>query len=155
MKKAVGGGILMFFGLFMLAGFLLSTKSSNLLADCILLLLFAVAPFAGGVLLIRNSYVTKKKIEREARMKVFSDHEKEILKLAREKDGFLTVAEIVAETTMNADEADELLRELVLKRLADMKITDQGTVIYEFLELTRGYKERSRNDVLTDDREVN
>ena len=155
MKKAIGGGILMFFGFFMLAGFLLSTKPSNFLADSILLLLFALAPIAGGALLIRNNFVTKKKLERETRMKVFADREKQVLKLARAKDGFLTIPEIVSETTMNTEEADELMRELVLKRYADMKITDQGTVIYEFLELTRGFKERSTHDLITNDQEVN
>jgi hypothetical protein len=149
MKKAVGGAILLFLGLFMLAGF---KPVSNLLVDGILILLFALAPIA-GVLLIRNSYVTK--IEREKKVKAYAEQEKQVLKLAREKEGVLTVPEIVAETSMNADEADELMRELVLKRYADMKITDQGTVIYEFLELTRGYKERSRQDLLKEDREIN
>jgi len=154
MKKTVGGGILIFFGFFMLAGFLLSTKPSHLLADSILLLLFAVAPIASGVCLIRSHYLTKKKNERETRMRTLAEREKEVMKLATQRNGLLTIPDIVSETSMNSDEADDLMRELVLKRYADMKITDQGAVIYEFLELTRDFKQRSSRDFLTDDREI-
>jgi multisubunit Na+/H+ antiporter MnhG subunit len=151
MKKTVTGGILMFFGLFMLAGFLLSKKPTNFLADSILLLLFALAPVACGVLLIRSNYATKKKKERETRVRALAEREKEVLNLARQRNGMVTVPDIVAETSMNTDEADELMRELVLKRCADMKLTEQGTVIYEFLELTPGWNQR----LAADKKEIN
>ena len=38
---------------------------------------------------------------------------------------------------MTAEEADEIMRELVVKQHVDMNITDDGNVIYEFLQLRK------------------
>ena len=156
MKRVVGGGILIFGGLFMLAGFFASTKPSNLVTDIVLLLLFVLAPIATGVMLIRSNYLANKKKELESRKTILASREKEILKLAKQKDGELTIPEIVAETSMNTEEADEIMRELVVKRYVDMKITNQGSVVYEFFELTREHKDSLNQDreMWSDDREI-
>ena len=69
----------------------------------------------------------------------------------------MTIPEIVSDTSMNTEEADEIMRELVVKRFVDMKITDQGTVLYEFYELRKDPSDRAmaRVDSWTDDRDVN
>jgi hypothetical protein len=135
MKRVIGGVVLIFGGLFMLAGFFTSTRPSAFLVNIILLLLFVLAPIVSGSILLRSHFLVKKKREQESRKNVLAVREKEILKLAKEKGGELTIPEIVAETSMNTEEADEMMREFVVKGYVDMRLTDLGAVIYEFFEL--------------------
>jgi hypothetical protein len=155
-KKVIGGGILIFGGLFMLAGFFASTKPSTFATDITLILLFVLAPIVGGAMLIRSNYLLNKKREMETRKNIFASREKEILKLAKKKDGELTIPEIVAETSMNADEADEIMREFVVKQYVDMKVTNEGTVVYEFFQFSRDGKNGSgpHREFWSDDREI-
>ena len=157
MKKLVGGGLLIFFGLFMLLGFFASTSPSTLIVNALMLLLMVFAPIATGALLIRSHFRDKQEIEVQSRKNILASREKEILRLAKQKGGELTIPEIVSDTSMNADEADEIMRELVVKRYVDMKITDQGTVLYEFFELRRDQPENRmvRLESWTDDKDVN
>jgi hypothetical protein len=156
MKKAIGGGILIFGGLFMLAGFFASTRPSTFATDFVLILLFVLAPIVTGGMLIRSNYLSNKKKEMELRRSTFASREKEILKLAKKKDGELTIPEIVAETSMNAEEVDEIMREFVVKQYVDMKITNEGTVVYEFFEFTRNGNNGSKRprELWSDDREI-
>jgi hypothetical protein len=157
MKKLVGGGIFIFFGLFMLLGFFASTTPSSFIVNVMMLLVMVFAPIVTGVLLIRSHYLTKNQVEQQSRKNILASREKEILRLAKIKNGELTIPEIVSDTSMNAEEADEIMRELVVKQFVDMRITDQGMVIYEFFDL----KKDVRNDPIggleswTDDRDVN
>jgi hypothetical protein len=157
MKKLIGGGLLIFFGLFMLLGFFASTSPATFIVNMMMLLLMVVAPIVVGSLLIRNHFLSNRKISEESRKNILASREKEVLRLAKEKGGELTVPEIVSETSMNTEEADEIMRELVVKRYVDMKITNQGTVVYEFFELVKDKHENRvpRLESWTDDRDVN
>ena len=140
----------------MLAGFFASTKPSTLTVDIMLLLLFVLTPIVLGATLIRSNFVAKKKREEESRKNIQAAREKEILKLAKKKQGELTIAEIVAETSMNSEEADEIMREFVVKQYVDMKITNEGAIIYEFFEVGQDRNESSnhRKEMWSDDRET-
>lgn len=140
----------------MLAGFFASTKPSTLIVDIMLLLLFVLAPVVTGAILIRGHVLSNKKREQESRKNILASREKEILKLAKKKHGELTIPEIVAETSMNTEEADEIMREFVVKQYVDMKITDEGTVVYEFFELRADRKDGSKRhqELWSDDREI-
>jgi hypothetical protein len=157
MKKLIGGGLLIFFGLFMLLGFFASTSPATLIVNAMMLFLMVLAPIAAGSLLIRSHFLSKKKSAEESRRTILASREKEVLRLAKQRGGELTVPEIVSETSMNTEEADEIMRELVVKRYVDMKITNQGTVIYEFFELVKDKPENRipRLESWTDDRDVN
>lgn len=157
MKKIVGGGCLIFFGLFMLLGFFASTSPTSFIVSVMLLFLMVFVPVVTGVVVIRSHLKDKEKVAKESRKSILAAREKEVLRLARQKGGELTIPEIVSDTSMNTEEADEIMRELVVKRYVDMKITDQGTVIYEFFELRKDQPENQllRMESWTDDRDVN
>jgi len=155
MKRVIAGGMLIFGGLFMLAGFFASTKPSPLITDITLLVLFVLTPIVSGAMLIRSHFTGKKKMEEASRKTLQAAREKEILKLAKKKNGSLTIPEIVSETSMNSEEADEIMREFVVKQYVDMKITNEGTVIYEFFEVGQERKETDyRDELRSDDREI-
>jgi hypothetical protein len=137
MKKFASGGLLIVFGLFMLLLFLSGTGPSTFLVGVATFLLMVLAPIAAGTFMIRSHFQAKKKSAEESRKKLLAAREKEVLMLAGRKNGILTIPEIVAETSMNADEANEIMREMVVKLYADMKITNDGEVIYNFSQLRR------------------
>lgn len=55
-----------------------------------------------------------------------------ILRLARKFQGNLTPLELAANSSLSLDEADKALENIVRKGYANMKVTDEGTIIYEF-----------------------
>ena len=58
--------------------------------------------------------------------------EKEIVKLAQRKGGRLSILEIVAETSLNTKEADEIMEEMTVKGYVTMDVTDSGAIVYTF-----------------------
>lgn len=58
--------------------------------------------------------------------------ENTILKLARKFRGQLTPLELAANSSLSLDEADKSLENFVRRGHANMKVTDEGTIIYEF-----------------------
>ncbi|HEY7162583.1 MAG TPA: hypothetical protein VH815_15075 [Acidobacteriota bacterium] len=145
MKWMIGGSALIFIGLFMLLGFFVSTKESSVAVNAIMLLLFVVAPIVGGIFMIRSHFIDKQKESKEQKKALQNAREKEVILLAQAKGGTLTIAEIIAESSLNPDEAEEVMNELVVKRYADMKTTDTGVMIYEFYEII---KQREEADTL-------
>ena len=141
MKRIVGGSVLIFIGLFMLMGFLVSTKESSFAADAMMMLLFVLAPIVGGLVMLRSHFTSQQKVLKEQKKALQGAREKEVILLARAKGGILTIPEIIAESSLNSDEAEEVMKELVVKRYADMKMTDTGVIIYEFYEIIKQKEE--------------
>ena len=141
MKRIVGGSVLIFIGLFMLMGFLVSTKESSFAADVMMMLLFVLAPIVGGIFMLRSHFTSQQKVLKEQKKALQSAHEKEVILLARAKGGTLTIPEIIAESSLNSDEAEEVMKELIVKRYADMKMTDTGVIVYEFYEIIKQREE--------------
>ncbi len=136
MIKQYGAWLLIGFGLFMLLGFASSNQSHGFVANAVAFLLFVVAPIAGGITLLRGKQKEQLRAAQETKKLLESAREKEVLRLAEQKKGLLTVSQIVKESSMNASEAEDVLHELIVKRLVDMRTNSDGLVVYEFIEFT-------------------
>jgi hypothetical protein len=141
MKRIVGGSVLIFIGLFMLLGFFASTKESSLAVNTIMMLLFVLAPIVGGIFTIRSHFTSQQKESEEQKKALQKAHEKEIILLAQQKGGSLTIPEIIAESSLDSDDAEKVMEELVIKGYADMKTTDTGVIVYEFYEIIKQKEE--------------
>jgi hypothetical protein len=144
MKRIVGGSVLIFIGLFMLMGFFVSDKDFSFASAAMMILLFILAPIVGGLFTIRSHFTSKEKVSKEQMKALQGAHEKEVILLAREKGGALTIPEIIAESSLNSEEAEEVMKELVVKRYADMKMTDNGVIVYEFYEIMKQREEQDQ-----------
>ena len=60
------------------------------------------------------------------------EQHKEILKLAQAKGGTATVSEIALGTSLSLEEAEEILQYFVSKGYANMRLNDNGAIVYEF-----------------------
>ena len=141
MKKVVVGGILIGVGLFLSLGFFLNAVKKGVDAgDIAAVLLLGVAPVAAGGMLIRSYFKEKQKVVLEKKKTIQTQQEKEIILLAQQKGGRLSIPEIVAGTSLNTIEADQLMREMTTKGYVDMQVTDAGVIIYEFYEIAHRNK---------------
>lgn len=69
-----------------------------------------------------------------------------IYKLAYKLKGRLTVSDIVIETGLDADEAEELIQSMVDNLRVRMEVMDDGLVVYEFPEIIARYKSQEGSD---------
>ncbi|MBD3307211.1 hypothetical protein GF339_12340 [candidate division KSB3 bacterium] len=137
MKKLIAG-ILIFIGLFFLLGFVVNMSEEGAtvtLADWIALLLLVGTPLAGGGLLLKSHYGHNRKLRQHAQKTVYQKQEREILRLAQQKGGRLTIPEIAVDTSMSTAEAEEFMQGLAAKGYVDMQVTDSGVIVYEFYDL--------------------
>jgi hypothetical protein len=138
MKKLVIGGVFIFFGAFMLLGFAvnLSEKSFAIdIGDIVAFILLSAAPIVAGSIIVRSHFTGKRKrLEAEQKM-LHEQREREIIRLAQQKRGRLTIPEIAVATSMTTEEADEMMREMTAKGYVDMQVTDSGVIVYEFYEI--------------------
>ena len=138
MIKSIIGGILVAIGGFLLAGFVLNAADASFAinaGDIVAALLLGVGPMVGGGLLIRSHTKTKQKALSARKKDEYARREKEIIRLAQKKAGRLSIPDIVAETSLNSDEADHIMQELTTKGYVDMQVTDSGVIVYEFYEI--------------------
>lgn len=71
--------------------------------------------------------------ERELRIKIF--------KLAYRQRGRVTVSDIIAETGLSGEEAEEVIQAMVDNTRVRMEILDSGVVVYEFPEIISRFEE--------------
>ena len=59
----------------------------------------------------------------------------QIIKLAYRKGGLLTVTDVVAETSLSFKKAEKALNEMVDFSRVNMRVSDSGIMVYEFVEI--------------------
>lgn len=135
MKKIIPGGCLTFGGLFLFAGFLASTRPHEYPVDLVLLFLFSFLPIATGVGLFVSHFRSKRKEVTDERTRLLLAHEKEALMLAQRYEGKLTIAQLVTDSSMDLNQAEETMNELLLKQIVMLRSTEDGNTYYELVDV--------------------
>ncbi len=130
MGKLWAAGGLGILSLVMLMGFFRADVSG--VSAALALLISVGLPAAGsGALLYSHFRQTgllqgrKEKLRRQSL-------EAEVLRLAAKKDGKLTLAEVISETSVDADRAKAALDALHLRSLAEIELSESGVLVYAF-----------------------
>lgn len=131
--RVLGAGALVAVASFMLAGFLRSDVSITSVPAVIAFLVTVVLPAVAGVLLFGNFKGAQSR-RRELQQQVV---EAEILRLALQHDGRLTVLEVSAALALSPDAARQTLESLAERDVADLEITDRGMLVYAFRDAKR------------------
>lgn len=146
MSRTIGGVALCILAGLMLLGF--AQVGSVTLASLIALAIGAGIPGAIGIALLmgrlgrgRNLAASKATLRRQT-------IEAEILALAGRQGGKITLVEVVTETALGDAEASEVLESLAVRGLADIQITDSGTIVYDFRDVRLLGEKGSAKDVL-------
>ncbi|MFT5365158.1 MAG: hypothetical protein ACI8V2_000095 [Candidatus Latescibacterota bacterium] len=77
------------------------------------------------------------RFKKSAESRAYARDQHRILRLAREKDGSLTVLEVATDIRMTVEKAEEILRELAARGHTEMRISESGMIVYYFPEIER------------------
>lgn len=132
---------------FMLLGFL-NAGSMAAVPAAIAFVIAVVLPAAGGVALIaRERGKTGKLATRRDQLRR-QTVESELLRLAGERGGRLTVVEVVSALALSADDAKAALDSLTMQEIADLAVSESGTIVYTFRDIERALEKGSARPVL-------
>lgn len=130
--KVLGGALLIGVALVMALGFALSDATRSLGVTIAALLITVAVPAGAGVALIQSHYRNQRLLTADRAELRLQTWESELVKLAAERGGKLTVVEAVAATGLRAPQVDEAFRSLTQQGVADIDVTDSGMLVYRF-----------------------
>jgi hypothetical protein len=127
-RKGGGIALLVLAGL-MSYGFMRSGASIAAPSTIMALLLVAVAPAVGGVMLLRGGDIKRSRRLQQLRQQTI---EAEILRLAAQHSGSLTAVEVATALALTPETAKETLDDMVGRDVADIAVTERGVIVYTF-----------------------
>jgi predicted DNA-binding transcriptional regulator len=138
----IAGWLLLTLAVFMFVGYLGAAVSGP---AAIAALIIAVGlPAAGGIALIRGGGSAGRKLTARREELRRDTLQSEMLRLAMQHQGRITIVEAVAALAISPEEAKDALDSLAVRGLADFEVTDSGVVVYVFHDV-QGLNEKHRS----------
>jgi hypothetical protein len=147
MGKLLGGGALIAVALFMLVGFFNAGPTSAGAAAATLLLVVGL-PAAAGAALIRSHFTTTRGFVQRREELRRQTQESEVLQLAQDHQGRLTVVEVTTRLALPAPAVEALLGGLLERGIAEIEITEAGLIVYTFPDIQKLPGKGESRDVL-------
>jgi len=91
-----------------------------------------VVVIAIGASYVYARYKKKQKLQHQAELELQTRNEKLILKLAAANKGYITASEISLNSDLSLDDAAKLLDKLKAKGACILRVSDNGTYVYQF-----------------------
>jgi hypothetical protein len=135
MGRLWGGVLLLLLSLFMLVGYLRADYPADAVVRLLFLLVFVSAPALGGAVLVRSWFTRRNQLKKRKDRLRRQTLESEVLKLARERAGSLTVFDLVTELAISREEAGSVLDHFAVHGVAETEIFDSGEINYTFTEV--------------------
>ncbi len=130
--RLIAGFGLVGLSLFMLMGFLDAELTGSALNTLLTLLVAVGIPGAAGGALLHQHFGQRNRLASSRDSLKRQTQEAELLRLAGEHGGRLTVVEVVREMAVTHSEAEELLRSLQVRGVTEIEITESGMLVYKF-----------------------
>jgi hypothetical protein len=135
--------------LFMLLGFLASEQDLSSAALAVALLLTVGVPGVSSIYLFVTHFRRGRRTAQRKEQLRRQTLDAEILRLAAERGGRLTIVELVTELALTPEAAKSALHAMHARELAELEMTDSGLLVYSFRDV-RGLGEKSRARGLLD-----
>ena len=148
MGKLVGGGLLLLLAVVMLFGSLQSDAEASAAVRALTLLLVVGLPGAAGGWLLYDHFSARGRLDQRKDVLRRQTMESEILRLAGEKEGKLTLVEVVTALALPQAGAKELLDGMVMREMADVQVSDSGMLVYSFHDIRHLSEKSSARGVL-------
>ena len=129
------GFLLVGVSMFMLLGFVSADLAVSGLAKALALFVSVGIPGAAGVTILMKHFQGGKRLESRREQLRLQTQEAELLRMAGEQGGRLTVVEVVRELAMTHADAETLLKSTVQNGVAEIEITDDGLLVYRFPDI--------------------
>ena len=144
--RQVGGYLAVAVGIFMGVGVLLNLGGPHGAGALLLsLLLFCFLPLGAGVWFLQRPGAQVRALQAANQA-----WESELLRLAARRDGSLSVAEVVAHADLDAVQAEHRLDEMCKRGLCELRVTEEGVVVYRFTAMPSARHKRLAQGVLDD-----
>ncbi len=130
----VGLAFCLFGSIFLLGGVLVIVdppEGQGRLGSLFFTLFFGAVPFSVGIWMFWRVWSRTRGRSKEVR-------ERQVLMLATEKGGSLTVADVALATNMSSSQAKKILNQCHLDQLANMHVSESGVVVYTFYDMQKG-----------------
>jgi cytochrome c biogenesis factor len=88
-----------------------------------------------GIVLLGLALWLCTRIIQKSKQRKADQQENQILKLAAQYGGRITATEIAMNTSLSIEKAKNILDAFVHRKIALLKLSDNGTYVYEFIEL--------------------
>jgi hypothetical protein len=147
--RLIAATLLLMLALFMLFGFLKSDQGLSSAAMATALLLTVGVPAVSSIFLFAGHFRRGKHAQSRKDQLRKQTLDAEILRLAGERGGRLTIVELVTEFALTPDAAKEALDAMHARELAELEMTDSGLLVYSFRDI-RGLSEKSKARGLLD-----
>jgi len=135
MNKLTGAVGLALLALLMLAGFFNADAALAAPATLAALALTVGLPAAGAALLARGHFAEKSRLTGRKAELMRNTVDAEIMRLAGERGGRLTAVEVAMALAMTPDAAAEALKQLGIRGHAEVQVTDDGVLVYDFYDI--------------------
>jgi hypothetical protein len=145
-KSLLGGSALLLLAAVMLLGFLQSSATLGAATTWLALLITVGVPGGAGVYLLTRHFGAGRLRESRRDQLRRQTLEAEVLRLAGGHSGRLALVDVVTEMALSSEDAQAALDGLVSREIADIAVTDSGTLVYTFRDVERAAeKSRARN----------
>jgi len=148
--RPVAGFGLVGLSLFMLLGYFNADLGNSAMVNLLTLLIGVGIPGAAGGTLLYQHFGGPKRLAGSREELKRKTQESELLRLAGEHGGRLTVVEVVRDMAVTHSEAEELLRSLQVRGFAEIEITEGGMLVYRFSDIQLLEEKASGTGVLDD-----
>lgn len=147
MGKKIGGIVLLFIAFVMLMGFFRSDLAMSA-SVATALVISVVLPAGAGLMLLKPTlFGSRRALEHKAELRQ-KTLESEVLRLAGQKQGKLTVVEVVQQLAVTPEEAKHAMDQLALRGMAEYQVTESGVVVYDFHDVRRLDEKSAAKDIL-------
>ncbi len=136
MKRLIGGSALIGLSLIMLLGFTKAKLPSSRTIKVLMLGIVVAFPLGTGAGLIYSHFKPNQKYLKTRRKELQARTiQAEIVKLAIAHKGKVTAVEVIAALGISSEMATQQLNLLTHQNLAELEITEAGTLVYAFQDV--------------------
>lgn len=132
MKKLVGGFGLLSLSLFMLLGYFRAEITGGPAVEVLTVLFAVLRPAGGGAGLLYSHHRQSEAVQQRRHRQRLEGVKSDLVRLAREHGGKLTVVEAMSDLRLDAHLAEDALKELQVSGMAELELTDSGLIVYTF-----------------------
>ncbi len=133
--KQAGGIVLIALGLMMGLGFTQAQMTQSAMVIFMTFCIAVLVPLGSGSYLLWSARQQSKSLGASKSGLAAKTLQAEILRLAAENQGHLTVLDVTQAFALESEQAEAALDALALKKLAEIQLTDDGLLVYTFPEV--------------------
>ena len=85
-------------------------------------------------------WLSSRKLDEAAQLVRYRRQQNKLVRLARQRQGRLTVTESAAETGMTIEECEQILKKMADGGYVEVEVTDSGLMVYRFPEVLFGHE---------------